>query len=172
MNMDDLFAMGFCKAAEEHGVDPALLLKQASFGDIVNAGYSSMAMGSPFAPRLYTPGTSKIKPTKEIQQEQARNAVSGITGLALASVPMAARGLTKFLAKEVPAGIKYTHGGTPYTEYLPRWDAWLNSEAAPWIGLTGFTGGIVGADRAISSAKKKAKWLADAMGLTEESVKK
>lgn len=172
MNMDDLFAMGFCKAAEEHGVDPALLLKQASFGDVVNAGYSSMAMGSPLAPRLYTPGTNEIKPTKEIQQEQARTAVGGIAGLALGYAPKVVRGLGKFLTKEVPGEIKYTHGGTPYTEYLPRWDAWLSSEAAPWIGLTGFTGGIVGADRAISGAKKNAKRLADAMGLTEESVKK
>ena len=29
MNMDDLFAMGFCKAAEEHGVDPVQLAKYA-----------------------------------------------------------------------------------------------------------------------------------------------
>lgn len=32
MNMDDLFAMGFCKAAEEHGVDPAQLAKYAQSG--------------------------------------------------------------------------------------------------------------------------------------------
>ena len=90
MNTDDLFAIGFCKAAEEHGVDPALLLKQASYGDIVNAGYSSMAMGSPLAPRLYTPGTNEIKPTKEIQQEQARTAVGGAVGLAAGVAPEAA----------------------------------------------------------------------------------
>ena len=30
MNMDDLFAMGFCKAAEEHGVDPVQLAKYAA----------------------------------------------------------------------------------------------------------------------------------------------
>lgn len=30
MNMDELFAMGFCKAAEEHGVDPVQLAKYAA----------------------------------------------------------------------------------------------------------------------------------------------
>lgn len=32
MNMDDFFAMGFCKAAEEHGVDPVQLAKYAQAG--------------------------------------------------------------------------------------------------------------------------------------------
>ena len=84
------YIKGFCKVAEAHGVDPVLLLKRASYGDIVNAGYSSMAMGSPLAPRLYAPGTNKIKPTKEIQQEQARNAVGGTVGLAAGVAPEAA----------------------------------------------------------------------------------
>ena len=36
MNMDDLFAMGFCKAAEEHGVDPVQLVK---FAQVTIAGW-------------------------------------------------------------------------------------------------------------------------------------
>jgi len=34
MDMDDLFAMGFCKAAEEHGVDPVQLAKYAATNDV------------------------------------------------------------------------------------------------------------------------------------------
>lgn len=34
MNMDELFAMGFCKAAEEHGVDPVQLAKYAAGEEI------------------------------------------------------------------------------------------------------------------------------------------
>lgn len=53
-----------------------------SWGDIINAGYSSMAMGSPFAPRPYRPGTSELKSAKELQQEQKNTAIAGAAGLA------------------------------------------------------------------------------------------
>lgn len=53
-----------------------------SWGDIINAGYSSMAMGSPFAPRPYKPGTNELKSSKELQQEQKNNVIAGAAGLA------------------------------------------------------------------------------------------
>lgn len=53
-----------------------------SWGDIINAGYSSMAMGSPFAPRPYKPGTNELKSAKELQQEQKNTAIAGAAGLA------------------------------------------------------------------------------------------
>lgn len=34
MDMNDFFAMGFCKAAEEHGVDPVQLAKYAATNDV------------------------------------------------------------------------------------------------------------------------------------------
>ena len=63
-----------------------ILVKQAALGDIVNAGVSTMAMGSPFAPKMFTPGTNTVKPTAQIQQENKNSAIGGIAGL-LASNP-------------------------------------------------------------------------------------
>lgn len=53
-----------------------------SWGDIVNAGYSSMAMGSPFAQRPYKPGTNELKSSEELQREQKNSAIAGAAGLA------------------------------------------------------------------------------------------
>lgn len=55
--------------------------KKAARGDIVNAGFSSMAMGSPFTPRLYSQGTSKLRSLEQIAAEQRNSAVAGPLGL-------------------------------------------------------------------------------------------
>jgi hypothetical protein len=56
-----------------------------SWGDIINAGYSSMAMGSPFAPRPYKPGTNELKSSEELQREQENSAIAGAVGLGAAA---------------------------------------------------------------------------------------
>ena len=49
MKMDDLFAMGFCKAAEEHSVDPADLAEMiASAQEIAQRGADLSALRQTF----------------------------------------------------------------------------------------------------------------------------
>ena len=56
--------------------------KGGTMGDIVNAGYGSMAMGSPFVIRPYKPGTNELKSSEELQREQKNNVIAGAVGLA------------------------------------------------------------------------------------------
>jgi hypothetical protein len=49
MNMDDFFVMGFCKAAEEHGVDPVKLAEiVASAQEIAQRGADLSALRQTF----------------------------------------------------------------------------------------------------------------------------
>jgi hypothetical protein len=75
-------------------------VKLAAYGDIYNAGLGSMVMGSPFAPRLYSPGTSKLKPTEKIQEETRNSAIGGVSGLSLAyGAPKAAPLMWRFFTR-------------------------------------------------------------------------
>ena len=165
------YARGFCKAADAHGVDPVALAKLASTGDIVNAGLSSMTMGSPFAPKPFIPGTDTIKPTKDLQAENARNVIGGVTGIALAKAPALARAVGRFATKEIPAGIQYTgYGKIPYMTYGPRWDVWLNSimetENAPMAVGAGGLLSLLGMGELARKAKNPIKRFLDTAGLT------
>lgn len=171
------YARGFCKVAQAHGIDPVVLAKYASLGDVVNAGLSSMTMGSPFAPKPFVPGTDTIKPTKDLQAENARNVIGGVAGLAIAKAPALLRGVGRFMTKKIPSGTGYTnYGKIPYTTWAPRWDVWLNSlieteGLAPAVGSAGILGAIA-ADELAHKAKKPIKRLFETAGLTPDITKK
>ena len=129
------YIRGFCKAAEAAGVDPRALAKftkSASWGDIVNAGYGAMCMGSPCAPRLFSPGTNNLKPSKEIQRENRNTAIGGAAGLAagLSAVygaPAAWSGLSG-AARFVPNANRWVFTKMMGPTVGPRVAKW-----APWV---------------------------------------
>ena len=65
--------------------------KGGTMGDIVNAGYSSMVMGSPFATRPYKPGTNELKSSEELQREQKNSVIAGAIGAAVLNPAVAAK---------------------------------------------------------------------------------
>ena len=71
MNMDDLFAMGFCKAAEEHGINPLSLAKLAyTQADVDNYKKSLLNAGNEAS--AYLTDQEKKQPLPSV--EDIRNA--------------------------------------------------------------------------------------------------
>lgn len=98
------YLAGFSKSAEEHGIDPIVLMKYAAAGDIANAGFNSMMMGAG-APRYFENGTSQVRPSGEIRDQLNRQATGAVIGTAagLAAVSPVAAGAVSSAGRALSA---------------------------------------------------------------------